>query len=204
MLDSFAPWIHAYGYFAIIGLLMVGIFGVPVPDETLLAYVGLLAAQGQMRLELAIPAATLGSWLGVTLSYLVGRTVGERLLGWLERRRGRLGRHVERARRWFARLGKWTLPVAYFVPGVRHVAAIVAGSLDLPVGSFMPLAYPGGAAWVTTFVLLGYYLGARWLHTSARVHRIVLICVALAGAAAVAAYLWHWLRRRRKRRGGPP
>ena len=43
-------WITEYGYAAIIGLLMLGIVGLPVPDETLLTFTGYLVFRGTFRL----------------------------------------------------------------------------------------------------------------------------------------------------------
>jgi membrane protein DedA with SNARE-associated domain len=37
-----------YGYFAIFGLLMLGIVGPLIPDETILVVAGLLARQGRL------------------------------------------------------------------------------------------------------------------------------------------------------------
>jgi membrane protein DedA with SNARE-associated domain len=39
-----------YGYFGIYGLLMLGIFGLPLPDETLLLFCGFLGFEGDFRL----------------------------------------------------------------------------------------------------------------------------------------------------------
>ena len=42
-------WITEYGYAAIVGLLMLGIVGLPVPDETLLTFTGYLVFRGNLR-----------------------------------------------------------------------------------------------------------------------------------------------------------
>src|SRR5215831_13205896 len=69
-------WIGRYGYGAIFALLMLGIVGLPVPDETLLVFVGYLSVNGTLRLEPALATAFLGSACGISVSYALGRFVG--------------------------------------------------------------------------------------------------------------------------------
>ena len=42
-------WIAQYGYLAIFCLLVFGIVGLPVPDETLLTFTGYLVFKGHFR-----------------------------------------------------------------------------------------------------------------------------------------------------------
>src|SRR5580700_7932604 len=62
-----------YGYFAIFGLLMLGIVGPLIPDETILVFAGILARQGRMDYLAVLAAGYAGSLCGITMSYLVGR-----------------------------------------------------------------------------------------------------------------------------------
>jgi membrane protein DedA with SNARE-associated domain len=41
-MDVIFSWIAQYGYVALLGLLMLGIVGLPIPDETLLTFAGYL------------------------------------------------------------------------------------------------------------------------------------------------------------------
>jgi len=49
MTEVHLAWVTEYGYPAIFALLMLGIVGVPVPDEALLVLLLLLAAFGRWR-----------------------------------------------------------------------------------------------------------------------------------------------------------
>src|ERR1700729_3625173 len=62
-----------YGYFAIFGLLMLGIVGPLIPDETILVFAGILARQGRMDYLAVLVAGYAGSLCGITTSYVVGR-----------------------------------------------------------------------------------------------------------------------------------
>ena len=74
-------WITQYGYFAIFLLLVCGIVGLPVPDETLLTFAGYLVFKGNLSLPLAFAAALGGSLSGITISYTLGRTLGMKVIG---------------------------------------------------------------------------------------------------------------------------
>lgn len=197
---SFEQWIAAYGTPAIFVLLFLGVFGLPVPDETLLTFAGVLARRGHLALPSVWIAATLGSMGGITLSYLLGRTLGH---GVVERYGKWLHVTVDDMRRvevWFERRsGRLILTFGYFIPGVRHLTAIVAGSSELPPWLFARYAYGGAAIWVTTFVTLGWKVGSKWeaVLTKTQHHLLALgiIIVVLAGAYAM-AHRW-WMKRRR-------
>jgi membrane protein DedA with SNARE-associated domain len=192
-------WIHAYGVAAIFVLLFLGVFGLPVPDETLLTFAGVLVREGRLHFVPAFLAAALGSMGGITLSYVLGRTVG---LGFVER----YGRwlHVTRAdldrvEAWFEHSGRWVLMFGYFIPGVRHFTALVAGSSRLPAAVFARFAYAGAAVWALTFITLGWYVGARWEAALASAHRHLLVVGIAVAVLAVAYALLHrwWMRRLR-------
>ena len=61
-------WIVRHGYGAIFLLLMLGIIGIPVPDETLLVFAGYLSSKGTLRLEPTILTAFLGSACGISVA----------------------------------------------------------------------------------------------------------------------------------------
>jgi membrane protein DedA with SNARE-associated domain len=134
-----------------------GIFGLPIPDELLLTIAGALVARGQLHGIPTVTAAITGCLAGVTLSYVLGRRVGLPVM----QKKLRLHQGaLDRAQRWFARFGCWLLAFGYFVPGVRHITAIAAGSTPLPFPTFARYAYIGGAFWCLVFLAMGYFGGA--------------------------------------------
>lgn len=191
-------WVAAYGAGALFGLLVLGVFGLPVPDETLLTFTGVLVREGHLGFAAAWSAAALGSMCGISLSYTLGRMVGITLVP----RYGKWLRitpaHLRRVEQWMEHGGKWTLMFGYFVPGVRHLTAIVAGSSALPPRIFVTFAYTGAALWSLAFISLGWYVGERWeavLHTLHR-HLAVATAVAIVIVAVYAVIHARWLRRR--------
>ncbi len=191
-------WITQYGYLAIFLLLVFGIVGLPVPDETLLTFTGYLIFKGRLAAPLAFFTALAGSMCGITISYSLGRTFGLKLLHRYGRYIRIRERHIQKAHEWFARVGHWGLTFGYFVPGVRHLTAYVAGVSDTEPHMFALFAYSGAVLWVATFLTLGYFLGERWEAVEKNIHHY-LVEVSIAAAIVIAAYLL--LRRRQRARG---
>jgi membrane protein DedA with SNARE-associated domain len=54
--QAISYWIAHYGYAGLFTLLLLGIVGLPVPDETLLVYAGYLIGKGELA---AVPAGLL-------------------------------------------------------------------------------------------------------------------------------------------------
>ena len=185
--------VSQYGHLAIFCLLVLGIVGLPVPDETLLTFAGYLVYKGHFNFLPTVATAYAGSICGITISYIIGRTGGLFLVhkygGYVRLTPGRLD-HVHQ---WFERMGRWALFFGYFMPGIRHFTAIVAGSSELEPHIFASFAYSGGLLWVLGFVSLGYFLGDQWTRTSAELDSVLLWLT--VGVVAAAILVW-WLRRR--------
>ncbi len=188
-IEQLQVWIAQYGYAAIAGLLALGIVGVPVPDETLLTLVGFLVFKGVLHAVPAYLSAFAGSSVGISISYAIGRFGGIRLVRRFGPRIGITADRVKRVESWFHRRGRWALVGGYFVPGVRHLMAIVAGSSGLPYNSFARFAYGGAALWSGCFIAAGFYMGEEWNAFPRYAHPIAigvfLLIVLAAGAYAL-------------------
>jgi membrane protein DedA with SNARE-associated domain len=196
MEQQLLSWISQYGYFAIFALLVLGIVGLPVPDETLLTLTGYLVFRGQLKLPYAFLAALFGSASGITTSYILGRTFGLRLI----HRYGKYLRiredHLEKAHAFFDRAGHWGLTFGYFVPGVRHFTAYAAGMSNMDAPHFALFAYMGSILWVSTFLSLGYFLGDRWKAVEENIHHYLVEATIVAAIAVIAWLVWRKLRSR--------
>src|SRR5216117_1273700 len=71
-----------HGLPLLFAVVMIESFGIPLPGETALIAFGVLASQGQYRIEWVIVAAVAGAIVGDNLGYwLIGRLGGRALLG---------------------------------------------------------------------------------------------------------------------------
>ena len=158
--ETILRWITEYGYLAIFLLMMLG---TPMlPDEGLLTFAGYLVYEGRLQLFPTMATAFLGSVCGITMSYGLGRTVGNYLVTKFGPAVRVTEDKVTRVHTWFDRVGKWGLLFGYFLPGVRHLIAFSAGTSKLPLSVFASFAYTGGFIWSVTYISAGYFLGSQW------------------------------------------
>jgi len=175
MIETLIQLLSHHGYPIIFVLLLLGIFGLPIPDEFLLAFAGALISKGRLHFVPTILSATLGSMCGITLSYVLGRTAGIHLVKKYGSRFGLSDEKINHIHMWFERAGRWVLTFGYFIPGLRHIMALIAGTSKLELSVFTTFAYTGGFIWSCTFILLGYFVGVRWAYMSREIHYIALI-----------------------------
>jgi len=183
-------FIEHYAYGGIFALLVLGIVGVPLPDEFLLTYVGYLVFRRNLSFAPALASAFAGSACGITVSFILGRTAG----AWVVHRFGRWmhvgDAELKRVHDWFERLGGWSLTVGYFVAGARHLTAIAAGMADFEPPKFAAFAYLGALLWTTSFIGLGIYLGEGWHEGSRPIRHLSLVALAALAVAALGYLLW--------------
>ncbi|MFK2827083.1 DedA family protein [Bacillus sp. B190/17] len=180
-----------YGYLGMIIILCAGVIGLPVPDEILLTYVGYLVFQGKMSYGLAVISAFIGACGGISISYLLGNKLGVPFLRKFGPRFHLTEKRMNKTQQLFERFGPYLLFIGYFIPGVRHLTAYLAGINCLSYKRFALFAYSGAAFWGFTFITLGRELGKKW-HTvefyfdQSSVYLIV--CIILA--AAIGGYVY--------------
>ena len=189
-MDIVLNWITQYGYPVLFASLMLGIVGLPIPDETLLTFAGYLIFKEQLAFLPTVGSAFSGSICGITLSYGLGRSLGPYLVNRLGSLINISPHDFDKVGTWFARWGKYTLVVGYFIPGVRHLVAWVAGSSRLPLPIFMLFAYSGAVIWCGTFIGLGYVFGEEWASMSVTMHRVLIVLAVITLAAIVAIVIY--------------
>lgn len=197
MTDAVLHWIAQYGYAGLFLALMFGIAGLPIPDETIMVFCGYLISQHRLDPLTTYIVALCASISGISVSYFIGRTGGSAVV----ERYGKLvhltPKRVARVNRWFHRTGEWLLTFGYFILGVRHFTALIAGMSGLEFRVFARYAYFGAAIWVATFLGIGYLVGEHWQQAVEAVRKYSW---ALAAALALAAVLWLLFSRRRAKR----
>ncbi len=197
-MDLHIHWIRSYGYVGLFASQMLGMFGLPVPDETILTLAGYLVYQHYLHPAPALLTAYLGSICGITLNFLVGRYIGWPLLHSYGFYLGLTDARINRAHRWFERYGKISLFVGYFFPGLRHLTAFSAGASRLEYRHFAIFAYSGGFFWVASFIAIGYFLGEERHRLVPAIRNYLWITAGVTVFLALAASLvWQLWRRSR-------
>jgi membrane protein DedA with SNARE-associated domain len=192
--------LEQYGYFGLFGLLVLGIVGLPLPDETLLTIVGLMIKQGHMNFASAFLAAVLGSWLGISLSYILGRVLGQGIINRFGRLLHLTEEKVLRMEEYMERYGSLMLFFGYFIPGVRHVTALTAGMSQMKYRFFAPFAYGGAVLWAVTFLMLGQVLAPKLHRLEHVLYPFRYWIILLVAVSLIAPIFWRKFRPNRRKK----
>ncbi len=152
------------------GLLCLAVLGVSfgesavlldfvIPGEVGMVVAGAAASRNDLSPWVLVAFGTVGSVLGDSFSYLVGRRWGMSLVrrwGWLRRR---VEPRFERARVHFERHGGRAVFLARWVGALRAIVPAVAGTAEMPYRRFLLWDAFAAVLWVTTMIWLGALLG---------------------------------------------
>ena len=186
-------------------LLMVGESMVlPIPSEAVMPFAGYLVAQGGgnwlgqggMTWAGAIVASSAGSLVGSYASYLMGK---HGLLP-LVRRYGKYvfvhEHHITKAEAFFAKRGTVAVFLCRFIPGVRHVSSIPAGSARMPLVPFLVASVVGATIWNVILLYVGFEFGQNADAISEYKHLLDLAGIVLV--VLLVAYVWYEMRKHGK------
>ena len=153
------PWLKGYGAFAVFLIIYFESFGAPVPGETAVIAAALLASQGELSIVAVFIAVLAGAILGDSTGYLIGRYGGRRVLE-------RFGPYVKLTperltaiESCFHRGGAWLVMFARFLPLLRQLNGVLAGSLAMPWHLFFAANATGAVLWTSLYVLGPYFFG---------------------------------------------
>ncbi len=172
--------------------LFVGFF---LPGDSLLVTAGVFAGTGQidiLALNLILIAAAV---LGDTVGYWFGRKTGPALF----RRPKSLffnPAHLRRAHDFYEKHGGKTIVLARFMPIIRTFAPIVAGMGQMSYRRFVSFNVFGGALWVLSMTLVGYFLG-HIPGVKEHIEIVIVVVVFLSVLPGIVAFLREWTRGRR-------
>jgi membrane protein DedA with SNARE-associated domain len=168
-----AEFVALYGIWLVATFIALESVGFPLPAEAALITAGVFAGSTNgIDIWLLIGVGTLAAICGEIVGFWIGRTSGYKLLS---RYGVHLGLTEERAKigRWlFQRYGSRFVFVARFLPFLRNIAAVLAGTHCMPQRDFYLSSWTAAAIWI-----MGYGLGAYWFGS---------IVIKLASPAAIA------------------
>lgn len=161
VLHGLEPTLDRFGYLAVVGLVLIEDFGIPVPGETVLILAAVYAGTGRLNIVLVGLLGFIGALLGDNIGFAIGHFGGRPLLD-------RYGRfvfltpdRVARATGFFDRHGGWIIIVARFVEGLRQANGIIAGMSGIHWAKFLVFNAIGAALWVAVWTSVGYLSGSH-------------------------------------------
>ena len=152
--------IQAYGLWVVFFVVMAESMGVPMPGEPTLVAAGLYAGSTD-RIDpyLLVAVAAAGAVVGDNIGYVIGRTLGLRLLLRygsyvnLTEARLKLGHYL------FLRHGGKIIFFGRFIALLRTFAPVLAGANEMPWPRFLLFNALGGICWSALFGFGAYAFG---------------------------------------------
>ncbi|MGH3244666.1 MAG: DedA family protein [Trebonia sp.] len=191
-----SPLMH-YGLWAILLLVLVEDFGIPVPGETVLIAGAVFAGSGRLNVVAVGVVGFCAAVVGDNIGYAIGRFGGRALVD-------RWGKYVfltperlDKAEAFFERHGSKIITIARFVEGLRQANGLIAGITGMHWLRFLIFNALGAALWVGAWVSIGYFAGQ---HITTLYNAITTYSLYVAIAVVVAIAAWIALRLRRHRR----
>lgn len=151
-----------YGILFLIIFVETGLVIMPfLPGDSLLFTAGLLCAQPTgLSIFVLIPLLIAAAIIGDNVNYFVGKYFSEHVLNWKFKGKPLVNPEwVEEVHNYFEKHGTKTIILARFIPIVRTVTPFVSGVGRMNYKTFLPYDIFGGALWVTSVTVVGYFLG---------------------------------------------
>jgi membrane-associated protein len=189
------PWIYLL-LFAVI-FCETGLVVTPfLPGDSLLFAVGALAASGDSPLSIPVLLVLLivAAITGDAVNYYLGFRIGPKVFKY-ENSRLFNKKHLLRTQEFYEKYGGKTIILARFIPIIRTFAPFVAGIGKMEYRRFAVYNITGGIAWVSLFLLGGYFLGSfEWVKNGFHVIIVAIILISITPPI-----IEFYLARRRRR-----
>ncbi len=198
-LATVAKYLTEYGYWAILLLVLLEDFGIPVPGETILIAGAIDAGAGRLNVVavgvIGFCAAVVGDNIGFGIGHYGGRALALRWGKYVFITEERL----DKAEHFFEAHGGKIITIARFVEGLRQANGIIAGLTGMRWLRFLAFNALGAALWVGCWVSVGYFGGQHITSIYGSVTRYSLYAL-IAAAVAVIGWIALRLRKRARRR----
>lgn len=167
-----------FGYIGIFFLIAIENLFPPIPSEVILTFGGFFTTYTVLEPIGVIISATLGSLIGAIILYYLGKCikVKENDLG--------------KTNNWFTKYGDKAVLFGRFIPIIRSLISIPAGTNKMHMKVFITYTTIGSVIWNSALVYAGVLLGENWPILSGILHkysRIVLVIIIII----VFYKIWH-------------
>jgi membrane protein DedA with SNARE-associated domain len=166
--------------------------GVPMPGETALVSAALYAGSThRIGIATVVAVAAAAAIIGDNLGYLIGRSIGFRLILRygayirLDERRLKVGQYL------FLRHGGKIVFFGRFIAILRTYSALLAGVNRMPWPHFLVMNALGGIMWATIFGVGAYIFGAKVAELGGGVSALLLVVAIVCVIAGMLFFRRH-------------
>jgi membrane protein DedA with SNARE-associated domain len=154
------------GYLGIFFAMILETFISVIPSELILPFGGFLASLGKINLVGVIIAGGLGSYVGTTPFYFLGKYTSKAKVLRLVEKYGKYlfitVEEIEQVYVLFKKRGHFFVLFGRVVPLMRSLISLPAGSADMGFLEFSIYTIIGSTLWSALLATVGFYLGENW------------------------------------------
>ncbi len=147
------------GYPGITIMMLIEASFIPFPSEVVMIPAGIAAAKGEMNIIIAVVCGTVGSVLGATVNYCLGRYLGRDFLHanckyfFLDKEK------LDKMDKLFLHKGATIAFVGRLIPVVRQYISIPAGISKMNYWQFVGYTALGSVIWTGILAIVGFKYG---------------------------------------------
>ena len=138
----------------------------PIPSEIIMPLGGFFVYQQKLNFYVLVFWGLLGTILGSTPWYYLGKLVNEkRLSNFLDKRGKYIGitsNDLIKSKKWFDKYGVSLVFWGRLVPGIRTLISVPAGMELMPLRKFLIWTSLGSLIWVTLLTYAGFVFGENY------------------------------------------
>lgn len=183
------------GYFGIFAMMTLESSFIPFPSEIAMIPAGYLASQWEMNFVLAFAAGTWGALFGASINYLLWYKLGTPIVKALISRFGKYifvkPSHYSLAENYFAKHGAITTLLARFIPAVRQLISLPAGTFHMNIPKFLFYTGLGAGTWNLILMTIGYIAGENKELISQYSTQAIIATLVFIIVVWIAYYLTH-------------
>lgn len=154
--QNYGMWVYAILFLII--FVETGLVVMPLlPGDSLLFAAGAIAATGALDPVALSVLLFIAAVMGDSLNYQIGHYIGPRVFNLKSRFINR--EHLLKTQGFFEKHGGKTIIFARFMPIIRTFTPFIAGVGSMQYARFLMFNIIGGAAWILSFIWLGYFFG---------------------------------------------
>ena len=157
LIQQYGVWVYAILFLIIFSETGLIIFPF-LPGDSLLFVAGALCGVAALDVTILLPLLILAAFTGDNTNYWTGRLVGKRLVK-IGDSRFLKPQHLDKTHAFYKKHGGKTIIFARFLPIIRTFAPFIAGIGKMDYRMFMVFSAGGSVAWISSFVIGGYFLG---------------------------------------------
>lgn len=184
----------SYGILFLVIFMETGLVVTPfLPGDSVLFAAGALAATGSFKIFWLWILMAAAAFLGDTANYWIGHFIGPKAFE--GKHRFLKKEYLYKAQRFYEKHGGKAIILARFVPIVRTFAPFVAGVGEMSYKRFISFNAIGGLAWVSLFILTGYFFGT--IPLVQKNFELVIVVIILISVVPIGI---EWMKSRRETR----